>query len=136
MKTKLGISVPVLAGVAYLLGWFSGYLVLALLVGYVLLCETDEWLKKTVVRALAVSLIFSLAGAVIDLIPDAMSVIDALVGIFQKNFNIRFISAIINFFNVVLYVVEKVAMLGLAVMAFAGKNVKIPFIDDIIEKNM
>ena len=35
MKTKLGISAGALAAIAYLTGFFSGYLVLVLIVGYV-----------------------------------------------------------------------------------------------------
>lgn len=136
MKTKLGISVTMLAAAAYLLGLFSGYLALVLVVGYVLICETDEWLKKSVVKALLVCLTFSLVSAVIGFIPNAISLVDGLVGIFGGSFGIRFLSAIVSFFNTVLNVFEKLLMLGLAAMALSNKTIKLPFIDDLIEKNM
>lgn len=136
MKTKLGISVTMLAAAAYLMGLFSGYLALVLIVGYVLLCETDEGLKKSVVKALVISLTFSLISAVIGFIPNAISLVDGLLNIFGGNFNIRFLSALISFFNTVLSIFEKLLMLGLAAMTFVGKDIKLPFIDDIIEKNM
>ena len=43
MKTKLGVSVGILGAATYFLGLFSGYTVLALVVGYILLCEQDSW---------------------------------------------------------------------------------------------
>ena len=52
-KTKLGISVSLMAAAVYLLGLLSGYTVTILLVGYILLKEEDMWLKKQSVGALA-----------------------------------------------------------------------------------
>ncbi|MBP3567770.1 MAG: hypothetical protein J6K04_01260 [Lachnospiraceae bacterium] len=136
MKTKLGISVTMLAVTAYLLGLFSGYLALVLVAGYVLLCETDEWLKKSVVKALVVCLAFSLVSALIGFIPNAISLVDDLLNIFGGNFSIGFISRIVVFINTVLSVLQKLLMLGLAAMAASNKTIKLPVIDDILDKNM
>lgn len=136
MKTKLGISVAMMAAATYLLGLFTGNLALLLIVGYVLLCESDEWLKKSVVKALAISLVFSFVSAVIGLIPNAISIVDDLVNIFGGSFNILFISRIITFINTVLTVFEKLLLLGLALLAFDNKTIKLPFVDDLIEKHM
>ena len=136
MKTKLGISVTMLAAVAYLLGLFTGNVALLLIVGYVLICETDEWLKKSVVKALVISLAFSVISAVIGFIPNAISLVDDLFNIFGGSFSIAFISRIINLINNVLGVFEKLLMLGLAAMAASNKTIKLPVIDDIIDKNM
>lgn len=136
MKTKLGISVAMMAAAAYLIGFFSGNTALLLIVGYVLICESDEWLKKSVVKALAVGLTFSLVSAVIGFIPNAISIVDDLVNIFGGSFNILFISRIVNFINTVLTVFEKLLMLGLALMAFDNKTIKLPLIDDLLEKHM
>jgi len=136
MKTKLGISASMLATVTYLLGLFTGNLALLLIAGYVLLCETDEWLKKSVVKALLISLAFSLASALIGFIPNAITLVDDLFNIFGGNFSIAFLSRIVNFINTVLGVVEKLLMLGLAAMAASNKTIKLPVIDDIIDKNM
>lgn len=136
MKTKLGISVTMLAAAAYLLGLFSGYLVLVLIAGYVLICETDEWLKKSVVKALVISLAFSLVSAIIGFIPNAITMVDDLFNIFGGNFSIGFISRIVIFINTVLGVLQKLLMLGLAAMAASNKTIKLPVIDDIIDKNM
>lgn len=136
MKTKLGISVAMLAAAAYLVAYFNGNLALLLIVGYVLLCESDEWLKKSVVKALVISLVFSLISAVIGFIPNAISIVDDLVSIFGGSFGIPFISRIIAFINTLLSVFEKLLMLCLALMAFNNKTITLPFIDDFIEKHM
>lgn len=136
MKTKLGISVAMMAAAAYLIGFFSGNVALLLIVGYVLLCETDEWLKKSVVKALVIGLAFSLVSAVIGFIPNAISIVDDLLNIFGGSFSIGFISRIISFINTVLTVFEKLLMLALALLAFDNKTIKLPLIDDLIEKHM
>lgn len=136
MKTKLGVSVAMVAAAAYLIGFFSGNVALLLIVGYVLLCESDEWLKKSVVKALAVGLFFTLVSAVIGFIPNAISIVDDLFNIFGGSFSIGFVSRIINFINTVLSVFEKLLMLGLAIMAFDNKTIKLPLVDDLIEKHM
>lgn len=136
MKTKLGISVGLMAAATYLLGLFSGYLALVLIAGYVLLCETDEWLKKSVVKALVIGLVFSVISAVIGFIPNAISLVDDIFNIFGEHFSIGFLSAIVSFINTVLSVFQKLLMLGLAAMALNNKTIKLPFVDDVIEKNM
>ena len=136
MKTKLGISVTMLAAATYLLGLFNGNLALLLVAGYVLICETDEWLKKSVVKALVISLAFSVISAVIGFVPNAISLVDDLFNIFGGSFGISFITRIIAFINNVLGVFEKLLMLALAAMAASNKTIKLPLIDDIIDKNM
>lgn len=136
MKTKLGISVAMVAAAAYLVGFFSGNVALLLIVGYVLLCESDEWLKKSVVKALAIGLAFSLVSAVIGFIPNAISLVDDLFSIFGGSFGIGFISRTIIFINTVLSVFEKLLMLALAILALDNKTIKLPLIDDLIEKHM
>ena len=136
MKTKLGVSVAMLAAGTYLLGLFSGYLALLLIAGYVLICESDEWLKKAVVKALVVTVAFSLCNAIIGLIPNAISLVDSLFSIFGGHFSILFISRFINFINTVLNVFQKLLMLAFAFLALDGKTIKLPVIDDFIEKHM
>ncbi len=136
MKTKLGISTAFLAAVTYLLGFFAGYVALVLVTGYILLCEEDAWLKKTAVKAVVVCLAFSVISALINLIPNAMSLLDDFVSIFGGSFHIVFISRIISFINTLITVAEKLIMLGLAALALKNKTVKIPKVDDFVEKHM
>ena len=52
-KTKLGISVGLFGAIIFAVALFGGYIPSILLVGYVLLMETNEWLRKSAVKALA-----------------------------------------------------------------------------------
>lgn len=136
MKTRLGISVAMLAALTYLMGLFSGYTVLVLMVGYILLCETDEFLRKSAVKALIIVVAFSIVSAVIGLIPNGISVLDDFFNIFNGEFHIYFITRIITFINTVLVVLQKLILLVLAFMAWSGKTCKIPGLDDLVDKHM
>lgn len=71
-KTKIGVSVGLLGAAIYFMGLFSGYLTVVLLIGYVLLFEENEWLRKSAVKAVALMVVFSLAAAVMNLIPNVI----------------------------------------------------------------
>ena len=133
-KTKLGISVGLLGAALYFLGLFSGYLATVLVVGYVLLCESDEWLKKSAVKAIALLMLFSLASAVITLIPNAISFIDSVFTVFGGDFHIYFITNVINVITTALSIAQKLLFLLLGLMAFKKETIKLPVIDDFINK--
>jgi len=134
MKSKLGISIGVFAALTYLLGLFSGYVVLTLVVGYILLCETDEFLRKSAVKAMLIMLVFSLASSVLGLIPNGINILDNLFNIFGGSFHIFFVTNIISFITSILSLVQKLLLLVLAFMAWSGKNCKIPVLDDLVDK--
>ena len=133
-KTKLGISVALLGTALYFLGLFSGYLATVLVVGYVLLCESDEWLKKSALKAIALLMLFSLASAVITLIPNAISFIDSVFTVFGGDFHIYFITNVINVITTALSIAQKLLFLLLGLLAFKKETIKLPVIDDFINK--
>ena len=102
MKTKLGISVAMLTAVTYIFGLFGGYIALALLVGYILLCETDETVRKAAVKTVVICVVFDLVTAVIGLLPNGINIIDNFLNIFGVSFPIYFVSRIVTFINSVL----------------------------------
>lgn len=135
-KTKLGISVGLLGAGLYFMGLFSGYMVTVLLAGYVLLFEENEWLKKAAVKAISVMVLFSFVSAIINLIPNAMSIIDSLVSMFGGNFYIGFISNLVNAVVTALSVIEKLLLLGLGVKALNQGTIAVPVVDGLINKYM
>lgn len=136
MKTKLGLSVAMLATLTYVFGLFGGYVALALLAGYILLCESEMSLKKHAVKAVLICVVFDLVAAVIGLIPNAMTLVDNLFNIFGGNFHIAFISNVIYFITYAFSLLEKVIFLALILVAWMGKEVKIPLLDDFVEKHL
>lgn len=67
-KTKLGVSVGIFGAFLYVAALFGGYIAITLLAGYVLLMESNEWLKKTAVKAVATLACFSFLSLLIGLI--------------------------------------------------------------------
>lgn len=133
-KSKLGISVSLLAAATWLLGYYGGYVITGLAVGYILLKEEDEWLKKMAARTIVMMLAFSVASTVINLIPTALNVIYSFVQIFNADFYIYFIDRIFNFLSTVLSVVKLVVFLGMGFIALTGKEFKIPVLDKWLDK--
>lgn len=58
-KSKLGISVGLLAAGMYFLGMVS-VLAVVVVAGYVLLREDDAWLKRSAVKAAVLAIAFAL----------------------------------------------------------------------------
>lgn len=135
-KTKLGVSVGLLGAAIYFMGLFSGYLVAILLAGYVLLCEDNEWLKKSAVKAVSVMALFSFLVTVVNLIPNAISIIDYIVSMFGGNFYVAFLSNLVSAVVAVLDIIEKLVLLGLGAKALNQGTITIPVVDRLINKYM
>lgn len=133
-KTKLGISVGLLGAVIYFMGLFSGFLVTILLAGYVLLCEENEWLRKSAVKAVVVMVFFSVLSAVVTLIPEAIGVIDSLASIFGGSVYIAFVSNLVSAVLSVLNIIEEVLLLGLGLKALNQGTIAVPVVDKLIDK--
>lgn len=133
-KTKIGVSVGLLGAVAYFMGLFSGYLVVVLLAGYVLLFEENEWLKKTVVKSVSLLVFFSFIVVIINLIPDTISFINYVVSIFGGSFYIGFISNLINAVTSAINIFEKILFIGLGVKALNQGTIVVPVVDNLINK--
>lgn len=135
-KTKLGVSVAVMGAATYLIGYLSGYLAVVVLAGYVLLMEENEWLKKTVVKAVATMLAFSLLSILIGLIPDVFSFIQDICNLFNGEVNFGVIYRIQSVLNSALYLVKVVVFLLLGLKALRQGTVKLPVVDKLVNKSM
>ena len=132
-KTKLGLSIGLVGALTYFLGVFSGYTVLALLVGYILLCEEDTWLRKTAVKALIIPIVFSGLYYALDLLPTFLGSIGDLLGIFKVSF---YPSSLYSFFNLLkngLVFIKEILMIILGILALKQKTIPFGPIDKITE---
>lgn len=136
MKTRLGISVGLMGAAIYLMVLFGGYVPAILLAGYVLLFESNAWLKKTAVKAVAIGLFFSILTAVIGLVPNAFSLINSLCGIFGGSFYVGFIDSFISLLNGLLNIAEKLLLLLMAFVSLHQGNISFGFIDRLIEDHI
>ena len=136
-KTKLGVSLALFSACIYFVALFSSYIPLLLLVGYVLLREDNLWLKQNAVKAVVIVVFFDLISSLIGFIPDTMSVINGVIGIFgSDSINVPILNKIISLVKDLLYYAEKVILILLGFMSLKMGFVRIGFIDNIIAKHM
>lgn len=135
-KTKLGISVGMLGAAIYFVGMFGGYVPAGLLVGYVLLCEQNEWLRRNAVKAMALMVLFSLASAIVYLIPDAIAVISDLASIFGGSFGILFLSKLVTALADILDLIRKLLFISLGLKALNQGSIAIGFVDGLLNQYM
>lgn len=137
-KTKLGISVGLLGALVFVSGYTS-LTVLALVGGYVLLKEENSTLKKYVVYAAALLIAFLAASMCISAIETVfdflnfnswMTSVDGLSTVY------RVIMALFETLTDILSIAKILVFGFLALMALAGKEIKIAFLDKLVEKHM
>ena len=132
-KSKLGIPVKLFAAAAALIGLYGGYVAAIVLVGYVLLAEENEWLKKFCLKVLTLMLVFSAASTVIYLIPNLLDLLYSFLRIFRVYPDLSIIDNIFNLFGSILSLLKTVAFLALAVLGFLNKNLPIPGLDKLLD---
>lgn len=135
-KTKLGVTVGLLGAAVYLTGLLNGLLTAVVLSGYILLFEENIWLKKNAVKAVAVSLVFSLIVTILKFIPDFIGIVDGVFSIFGGNFEIAIISKVISVGVNIVDFVQKVLFVILGIKAVNQSTLAVPVVDDLIEKYM
>lgn len=135
---RLGISVGLIGAIIYfsgiLAGSLSGYLLTIILVGYVLLCEENLWLKKSALKAISIMISCSVFIAVLNIVPGIFSIVSDIISIFGISVPFRIISGIFNIITSVIRLAETVLLIALGIKAFNQGTVKIPIIDDFVNK--
>ena len=133
-KSNFGISVGVVGAAAYLLSLFGDYVPTLLLVGYVLLFEPNQWLKRTALKAGVLTFMFSVLYAVIGLLPDAISTLSSFFALFDGHLSIPFISNLCHVLSNIANLGETCLLLVLAVKALDMKTLVIGFVDSFVSK--
>lgn len=135
-KTKFGISVGMLGAIVFFLALFGGYLAVTIAVGYVMLFEQNEWLKKGAIKAITLMIVLAICTAVLNLIPNAINVINNFVSIFGGSFSLNIVDNTIKALVSVINIIEKLLFLGLGLKAFNQGTIAVPIVDKMIEKYM
>ena len=133
-KTRLGISVGMLGAAIYFMSYYSNYFVIALLVGYVLLFETNEWLKKSAIKAAVLAIMFSIASSFVYLLPEIIDVLNEIVGIFGINLYSNLIFKLAAAIAGTLDIVQLFLFIVLGFKALTQGNVSISIVDKFINK--
>lgn len=135
-KTKLGISVELLAALMYFVGLIN-LLGLLIVAGYVLICEKDEWLKRCAVTAVALSVVFALIGVVIGFGSNVFGLFNSILSNFSFiHFSLSYPLHIDNFISHAASLAEKALFVVLGVMALKHKGFQVPGISGLVGKHM
>lgn len=134
-KTRLGISVGLMGFITYFACYFGGYLAAILLFGYILLVENNQWLRKTAVKALLLTVAFSLLSALIGLIPDVIDFIGSIVNVFNGSFYLTIVSKIVTVLTSAIGLIKTVLFIILGIKALSQGSITVPVVDDLTNKN-
>ncbi len=132
-KTKLGLPVGIVAMATYLIFFYGGYVAGLLAVGYILLCESDTWLKRSALKTVVVALLFSVLNTLVYLLPNILDIFTSLLNIFRVYPNLSIIDNIAGLFASILGILKLVAYLTLAILALFRKSINIKFLDNLID---
>lgn len=133
-KTKLGISVGLFGAIVYFLALTGNYTVMLLLTGYVLLAESNLWLRRATVKALVLMLTFSLLIALIGLIPSLLSFFSGVVNIFGSSIDFSWAHKAETLITLALNLIESILLILLGLKAFHQGTLVLPVIDGLLTK--
>lgn len=134
-KTKLGLSVEAMAVAVVLASYFGGYVAMALIVGYILLKEDNDWLKKLAVKVAVLVVGFSFINSALYLIPNVVTCIDGVFGLLTLDFTVPMLSQIINVCGNILDIVKKFIFLVMGYQALSHTGFAIPVVDAFVDKH-
>jgi len=131
-RTKLGVSIPVMGALTFVVFLAGGYVAGLLLLGYILLCEENTDLKKTAVTALLITVGLSLVSILISFLPDVVDVFESFLSMFGVYLGGGFIDTFFNFLYRIFNVVKTAVLVVFAALTMMGKPVRLSFIDKLI----
>ena len=134
-NTKIGISAGLVAAAAYFLGMVGGWVPVVLVAGYVLVAESNDWLRTAAVKAVGVCLFFSVISTLVGLIPNTITIINNIAAIFKKSFTIVEVTRIVTAFNSIWSFLERLLLLLLGFRALQHDTISFGPIDGLIEKH-
>lgn len=135
-KAKIGVSVGALAAMVYFSGICGGLLVAAVLTGYILIAESNLWLRRSAVKAIVLMIVFSVINIIVNLLPDGISAIESLAGMFRLSMNEFVVSNLALFITKVFDIIKNLLFLALGMSALKQRTIVIAPIERLIDKCM
>ena len=129
MKTKLGISAGMMGAILYFTALLGGYVPLFIAAGYVLIKEENTFVRKAAFKSTVCLVCFSAVSTLLSSFNEILSIIGNLFDTFIKvplNFD--------DIFNSIISLIKTVVFVIFGIMAFKQEDIRIPPIDDAIDK--
>ncbi|WP_035778825.1 hypothetical protein [Butyrivibrio sp. MC2013] len=135
-RTRLGVSIGMVGAFAYAAALFGGYLASAIVLGYILLFENNQWLRRTAVKATATLACFSMLTLLIGLFPDAFNWILSVVNVFGAGAYVPVVSNLFAVFTTLVSILKDIVFAILIVKALKLQTINIPVVDNLINAHM
>lgn len=135
LKTKLGISIALVGATMYFLGAFS-LVPAAMLAGYVLIAEENEWVKRQAARMIGVVVLFGLLSIAVGWIDDVVGVLNIIVHWFSSDVNLAVPARLTYLIQYIISIAKEVLLLLMGFKALGMKNVKFSPVDKLLDKFM
>lgn len=136
-KSRLGIPASMLAVFMFLLGLFDtgfSFAILVILALYVLLVERSVILKKSAVKAVVISVLFTFIGLLMNFVPTILGLVNDVVGIFGKNIDFSIVDHIVNIGFTGLGFLRFIVFVVFIVFAILKKSLPIPFLEKALNR--
>jgi hypothetical protein len=149
-KSKLGISIALFSALLFFIGVMGGVLAVMIATGYVLFFEENLYLKKTTIKALVITIGFSIFSTLVMLLTQFigseasvllsntrmyvdLSMPDDYNNIVRFFTNMQFIT---GFFNIIMRFLEILILVMLGFRTYKQKSLGLKLIDKILDKHV
>ena len=133
-KAKLGISIGLLGAAVYFIGLVNTT-ALIIIAGYILLAESNVWLRKCAVKALAILIIFALIPTALSFVTDILSFINSVINGFGGHASLSWPLGFDSWVNIAANLIEKLLLVALGFTALSQGSVAVGPIDKIIDRH-
>ncbi|MCL2364037.1 MAG: hypothetical protein FWC71_05180 [Defluviitaleaceae bacterium] len=135
VKTKLGVSVGLLAAGIYFIGLIA-MTPLLLAAGYVIIMEEDAWLRKSAIRAVVIVVSFAVLSTFLGLLDNSTTLITNIVQLFRISASTADIDRVIRILQMILNISERVVLLVMGFVALRQGMVRLAPVDNLMDNHM
>jgi len=135
VKTKLGVSVGLLAAGVYFVGLIA-MTPLLLVAGYVIVTEEDVWLRKAAIRAIVIVVVFAVLSTFLGLLNNSTSLIINIAQLFRQTANMTDVNRVIGILQTILNICERVILLIMGFAALRQQKVSFAPVDNLMDNHM
>ncbi|NGZ76356.1 hypothetical protein [Saccharibacillus alkalitolerans] len=133
-KSRVGISVGLLAAGVYFLAMVNTT-ALIIAAGYVLLFESNEWLKKSALKAVVVAIAFALVAMIVPLGSSILGVFGGIGALFGGSGYLAWPLGLSSILTGVISVAQIIVLGTLGLRALRQNELKLSKIDELIERH-
>lgn len=115
------------------LALFGGYAALVIAVGYILLCEQDDWVRKTAVKVFAICLCFSVCFVFTDILSELVGFLEGALGLLLHASRLSVVHGLIGTLEAAIRVIRDVLLLMMGFLAFRHASISLPVVDRLAD---